>query len=135
MKITNEHTFNNCGIFEVEYQGKTYNAKWEERGKIKRLDMNAPIEVYNIVYKYLFNEVYNMKKKDLINACIDKSYNVSKEEVKKAIKDVTNREYMKIDFSVKQWKALYEKLINASKGREGNIHLFYGSNVEFYRQK
>ena len=35
-----------------------------------------------------------MNKKDIINACIDMSYNVSKEEIENAIKEVTNKKYM-----------------------------------------
>lgn len=75
-----------------------------------------------------------MSKKELINSCIDMSYNVSKEEMQKAIKEVTGKRFMETKMSVKAWQALYEKLENIVNGENGCKVLFYGSNVEAYRQ-
>lgn len=75
-----------------------------------------------------------MSKKELINGCIDMSYNVSKEEMQKAIKEVSGKRFMETKMSTKVWKALYEKLENILNGENGSKVLFYGSNVEAYRQ-
>lgn len=76
-----------------------------------------------------------MSKKELINACIDMSYNVSAEEIRKAIKEVSGQECMETKLSVKVWQALYEKLQSTLDGENGSKYLFCGSNVEHYRQK
>lgn len=76
-----------------------------------------------------------MNKKEIINACIDMSYNVSKEEIQKTIKEVSGKNCMEIKMSVKIWLALHEKLTNISSGENGCKYLFYGSNVEHYRQR
>lgn len=51
-KITNEHTFNNCGSFDVTIDGNIYNFKWWSGGK---LEGNSPKEIYDLIYKYLFD--------------------------------------------------------------------------------
>lgn len=56
IEIKNEHTFNNWGSFDIVYNGVIYPAKWEQRGKIKKLETNAPGDVYKRVYNYLFDE-------------------------------------------------------------------------------
>lgn len=76
-----------------------------------------------------------MSKKELINACIDLSYNVSRKEMQDAIKEVSGKRYMKADFSVSVWSALYNKLDKIVNGENGTTVLFFGSNVESYRQK
>ena len=55
IKIKNEHTFNNCGMFDIVSNGLTYHAKWEQRGNVKKLETNAPEYIYKIVYNYLFD--------------------------------------------------------------------------------
>ena len=62
------------------------------------------------------------------------SYNVSKEEMQKAIKEVTGKTAMQTCFPIKQWQMLYEKLSNVLDGENGSKYLFLGSNVEHYRQ-
>ena len=56
IKIKNEHTFNNWGMFDIVYKDVVYPAKWEHRRNIKKLDTTAPDEVYRRVYNYLFDE-------------------------------------------------------------------------------
>lgn len=51
-----------------------------------------------------------MNKKEIINACIDMSYNVSKEEIEKAIKEITGQKYMETKMKVSLWKQLFEKM-------------------------
>lgn len=75
-----------------------------------------------------------MNKKELINNCIDMSYNVSKEEMQKAIKEVSGKRYMETKMSTKIWNALFEKLEVITNGENGCKVLFYGSNAESYRQ-
>lgn len=75
-----------------------------------------------------------MTKKELINACIDMSYNVSKEEIEKAIKEVTGKRCMETKMNVLLWKQLHEKMKNILNGENGSKYLFFGSNVEAYRQ-
>lgn len=77
----------------------------------------------------------SMNKKDIINACIDMSYNVSKEEIENAIKEVTNQKYMETKMKVTLWKQLFEKMQNILNGENGSKYLFIGSNPEAYRQK
>ena len=55
IKIKNEHTCNNCGMFDIVIDGLTYPAKWEQRGNVKKLETNAPEYIYKRVYNYLFN--------------------------------------------------------------------------------
>ena len=62
------------------------------------------------------------------------SYNVSKEEIQKAIKEVTGRNAMQTCFPTNQWQMLHEKLLNLLSGENGSKFLFLGSNVEHYRQ-
>lgn len=76
-----------------------------------------------------------MNKKEYINACIDMSYNVTKEEIVKAIKETTGQKYMETKMRVSAWKELFEKMKNILNGENGNKYLFYGSNPEDYRQK
>lgn len=75
-----------------------------------------------------------MNKKELINSCIDMSYNVSKEEMQKAIKEVSGKRFMETKMTTKVWSALYEKLETIVNGENGCKVLFYGSNAEAYRQ-
>lgn len=75
-----------------------------------------------------------MNKKELINGCIDMSYNVSKEEMQKAVKEVSGKRYMETKMTTKVWNALYEKLETIVNGENGSKVLFFGSNAESYRQ-
>jgi hypothetical protein len=80
-------------------------------------------------------EVIIMNKKELINGCIDMSYEVSKEDVEKAIIEITGNRYMQTKYPVKQWRELHDKLNTLVKtGAGGNLALFLGSNTEYYRQ-
>lgn len=56
IQIKNEHTFNNWGTFDIIHDGETYKAKWEQRGNIKKLETEAPKDIYKRVYNYLFDE-------------------------------------------------------------------------------
>ena len=76
-----------------------------------------------------------MNKKELINTCIDLSYNVSVEEMRAAIMSVSGERYMEVRYPKKIWEALANKLSSIISGENGNKYLFYGSNVEAYRQK
>ena len=77
-----------------------------------------------------------MTKKEIINACIDMSYKVSKEEIEKAIKEITGLKYMETKMKVSLWKQLFRKMVEIIlNGENGSNYLFYGSNPETYRQK
>ena len=52
--IINEHSFRHWGKFDIIYNNKTYTALWWK--KEKRLDTNAPEDVYKRVYNALFDE-------------------------------------------------------------------------------
>lgn len=56
IEIKNEHTFNNCGSFDIVYQGEIYPTKWSWNGDKKEMISDAPEDVYKIVYNYLFDE-------------------------------------------------------------------------------
>ena len=76
-----------------------------------------------------------MNKKEIINACIDMSYNVAKEEIEKAIKEITGQRFMETKMKISLWKQLYEKIQNMLNGENGNKYLFLGSNPDAYRQR
>lgn len=76
-----------------------------------------------------------MNKKEIINACIDMSYNVSKEEIEKVIKEVTGQKYMETRMKASLWEQVYEKMLNILNSENGSRYLFLGSNPEAYRQK
>ena len=42
IEIKNEHTFNNCGSFDIVYQGEIYPTKWSWNGDKKRNDKQRP---------------------------------------------------------------------------------------------
>lgn len=75
-----------------------------------------------------------MNKKELINSCIDMSYNVSKEEMQRVIKKVSGKKHMEIKMNIKTWEALHNELESILNEENGCMVLFYGSNVESYRQ-
>lgn len=52
IKIKNNHAFNHGGTFDIEYKGNTYQVKWKQGGE---LETNAPKEIYEELYNYLFN--------------------------------------------------------------------------------
>ena len=81
-------------------------------------------------------ETKKMNKNQIINKCIDLSYSVSKEYMNNAIKSIHNDKFvMETKDSKAQWQKLFEKLSIAPFGKDGNLRLFLGSNVEAYRRK
>ena len=76
-----------------------------------------------------------MTKTELVNKCIDLSYNVSKEELKGILKNSLNRSYMQTKDSKKDWETLFNEMNKITSEENGSSVLFVGSNVEHYRIK
>ena len=55
--VENAHTFNNCGDFDIVCDDGTYHARWSGRGGENTLETDAPDNIYQSVYDWLFNDV------------------------------------------------------------------------------